>query len=491
MIDKEKIKRVLRKGYTPQSANAKPSIAAVYDNTFKGLKEGNRLELFFELAESDEPILIAWGFLGIYQLMEGRTYLSIEHREHLNTIIQNILNDPRTITYYSGDIETIVSLREHHGLRISWLNPEFTFQPVFEYCKSIGTPDAVVGTLLESPLSKVKEDRVESLALRLGENLGDGQFSIKLNVITALDNIAGLVELKENDRILALFRRYLDELETDNSEEFAQSEPERKTISSKKKTLKEMIFLTAARHGLGLKEEILNFLRNLSKPFKGLSKIAGAFNEDSEFIQLFLDKLQEVNNPHLISNLLEAILVVKVRIPNWKEIVVQNVKQYQLNEPELMEELEQADAIDEELALSFLKEGEEWQFSFLRQFFLNDPAKFDEWPNLQREIKNWLELKPPVSTNEDMIKKFKDKKHFALRIVIDLERKELIEHCLDNYLRLGDKELKKTALFSVLKFGDDEIWIKLRREMEEDPEVKEHVTKFWNYLERRNWEYFY
>ena len=68
---------------------------------------------------------------------------------------------------------------------------------------------------------------------------------------------------------------------------------------------------------------------------------------------------------------------------------------------------------------------------------------------------------------------------------------DMIKYCLENFNCLDSDELKKVALFAMINLGSDEIWIPLRKLMEEDPEKKEYITKFWKFLERREWKFHY
>ncbi|MGM0470071.1 MAG: hypothetical protein ACQERB_14825, partial [Promethearchaeati archaeon] len=172
MRDTENYIRELSKGYAPQRENAKPRIMKVYDKTFKPLVKRKDLDTFIELYEYNDPIIKAWAFLGIYKILENKEYLYGEAKEKLENVVVDILDNNEKFSYYSGDIETTVSIRTHHGRRISWLHPDIVFEPVYEYVKSKAPKmDKVIGELLEELLSRANEPKVEDLLLEYAQNI--------------------------------------------------------------------------------------------------------------------------------------------------------------------------------------------------------------------------------------------------------------------------------------------------------------------------------
>ena len=486
MINKQRVITNLKKGYTPQSAGAKPSLAQVFDHFFKPLMDGKKLDLFFDIFETDEPILRAWGFLGIYKVMEGREYLSIADRERLTKIITEILNDEREIEYLSGKYKTIVTLREHHGIKVSWIHSSFTFDPVLKYCMSKDKPDRVIGALLEDILSKEKDSRVEPILLKHAEKVDPEDYGLQLNLVSAFENFGTHSGIEGKIKVGQIFKAYLNNVDLDKSEEQEENEALKVDIRIKKKKLQDNVFKAAASLKINLKSELLAYIKSLDKGFEPLGQIATHYKDDSDFKSSILKKLEETTNPHLISNLLEAVLVIRYNVPKWRELVLDNIEKYELDDPELIKELGKADLVTDSLAVKFLNARLEWQLNFVRQFLMDNPEKFDEWPEFRLELVKVLE-----QFQDEQDKTFENKKRFVLRVLIDLDKRDMIKYCLENFSCLDSDELKKTALFAMINLGSDEIWIELRKLMEEDPEKKEYITKFWKSLERREWKFHY
>jgi len=486
MINKQRVITNLKKGYTPQSAGAKPGLAQVFDRFFKPLMEGKKLTLFFEIFETDDPILRAWGFLGIYKVMEGREYLSIADRERLTKIITEILNDDSEIEYLSGKYKTKVSLREHHGIKVSWIHSSFTFDPVLEYCLSKDKPDRVIGALLEDILSKEKDSRVEQLLLKHAEKVNSSDYGLQLNLVSAFENLGAHSEIEGKIKVGQIFKAYFNNADQDQTEEKENNEALKMDIRIKKKKLQDNVFKAATSLDINLKSELLAYIKTLNKGFEPLGQIAKSYKDDSGFKSSMLSKLEETTNPHLISNLLEAVLVLRNSIENWRDLVLDHIEKYELNDPELIKELGKADLVTDSLAVKFLNDGLEWQLSFIRQFLMDNPEKFDMWPDFRLELTKVLEL---FETEQDSV--FENKKRFVLRVLIDLDKRDMIKYCLENFNCLDSDELKKIALFAMINLGSDETWVELRKLMEEDSDKKEYITKFWKFLERREWKFHY
>ncbi len=73
MSYKEKIIKQLRKGYSPIETGPKEEINRIFKNAFKPRVDKNDLDFFFELSETNETKLKAWGFLGIYYILDDKT----------------------------------------------------------------------------------------------------------------------------------------------------------------------------------------------------------------------------------------------------------------------------------------------------------------------------------------------------------------------------------------------------------------------------------
>ncbi|MFX0043791.1 MAG: hypothetical protein ACFE8L_12840, partial [Candidatus Hodarchaeota archaeon] len=85
----------------------------------------------------------------------------------------------------------------------------------------------------------------------------------------------------------------------------------------------------------------------------------------------------------------------------------------------------------------------------------------------------------------------KEKKELVLKLIIDLERKDMTKYCLNNVKNLEDNKLREIALFSIIKLGNEEIMLELKSLMRNDKKLAEFFKKFWKYLERREFKFYY
>ena len=67
----------------------------------------------------------------------------------------------------------------------------------------------------------------------------------------------------------------------------------------------------------------------------------------------------------------------------------------------------------------------------------------------------------------------------------------MVNYCLDNFLSFKDENLKKLALFPILKFGEENLLLKLKELMINNEDTAKFVRSFWNRLERNEWKFFY
>jgi len=67
----------------------------------------------------------------------------------------------------------------------------------------------------------------------------------------------------------------------------------------------------------------------------------------------------------------------------------------------------------------------------------------------------------------------------------------MIEHSLENFKNMEDDQLRKIALFTIIKFGKDDILLELKRYLENDKESSEFFKKFWRSLETRDMQFYY
>jgi len=332
----------------------------------------------------------------------------------------------------------------------------------------------------------MKDSRIEPLLLRHGKNVDSNDFITQLNLVLSFENLRRVIEIKEKEQIAQLFKVYLDNVNKDKTEENEKDEALKAEIRLRKKKLKEALFQVGAFLDIDLKGYLFDYIKSLTQSFENLPILAKVYKNDNQFIAIIIEKLENTTNSQLITNLLEAILEIQEGISNWREIILQYIKDYELNDQELIEKLGKTDLVNESLALTFLRSGLDWQLSFIRQFLINNPNKFEMWPKFKEELIILLEM---FNSEQDSI--FENKKRFVLRVLIDLDKRDMIKYCLKNYKYLNNDELKKTSLFAMINLGNEEIWSELRTLMEEDSESKEYITKFWKHLERCEWKFHY
>ena len=111
MSYQEKIIKQLRKGYSPIEAGPKEEINRIFKNAFKPRVDKNDLDFFFELSETTETKLRAWGFLGICNILNDKNITDDKKKLRFQKIISDLLNDRSEIEYFGGSTEIRATLR--------------------------------------------------------------------------------------------------------------------------------------------------------------------------------------------------------------------------------------------------------------------------------------------------------------------------------------------------------------------------------------------
>jgi hypothetical protein len=436
------------------------------------------LNFFFELYGTNNTILKAWGFLGIYHILEGKSEIDEETKDRLQKIIVDLLKERNEIKYYGGSVETKASLREHHVRRLVELNHSFIFDPVLEYVRSFNNvPDDVVLELLEQVLSKSSDPSIEEEILRFSNKINDDEVAKKIPIVKSFGNLGQKIQLNHKKEIKQLFKSYLN---------YHSSESEKvKNLDFRIRELKGLIFEVGSLIDLDLEVETLEFVRSLKNPYNSLNILAEKYKKNKEFQSILLDKLNQNQNPHFIVEILKAIAVIKDNISNWQEIVIDNVMKYQINDADLIEGMREAELINEDLMTSFLKEAKEWSLLFLREFLIQNPSVLNEWTSLKSTMLNILQTFNPSEHYE--VVKIK----FILSLIIDLELKDFLEYNLELFKKLEDEELKKMTIFPILKFGEESLLLKLKDYIKSNQEAAKFVMRFLNKLERNDWRFYY
>ncbi|MFX1354060.1 MAG: hypothetical protein ACFFGP_08885, partial [Promethearchaeota archaeon] len=388
MSYKEKIINKLRKGYSPIEVSPKDELTSTFKNIFKPIINRKDLEFFLDLFDTNEVILRAWSFLGIYYILEETKIKQEDKQLKIQNIILELLNDKREVYYYGGSSEIRTSLREHHVRRICELNNSLIFKPVFEYCKSFEDDiDNVIGELLENVVAKSADPSIEALILRYAKKIDKGDYNLKTHIVKAFENLYQFIELKERNSITELFKRYLSEIEEDKVSD-------QETLNNKL-LFQKNIYRVAATLNLPLEEETLNFISSLKYPFDSLDQIAKTYKNNDKFKNILLKKLDESTNPRLITDILMAILVLKENVENWKELIVDNMQKYQIIDGSLIVEMQESNLLNENMILIFFNSGDNWSLNFIREFLVNNPEILDNWKLLKNEFIRVLNLFEP------------------------------------------------------------------------------------------------
>ena len=479
---KQKIMDKMRRGYTPVEISPKADLTSTYKNLFKPLVNRKDFNLLFELFDTNEVILRAWSFLGLHHILEENTVYQEERIKKIQEIILEVLKDEREIVYYGGSNEPLMnSLREHHVRRVCELDKKLSFEPALEYCSAFEkVTDSVVTDLVEIVISKYAESDVESLILRLATNTSVKDFHLKDQMVKAFENLSKLVQIQILDEIMILFKQYLKQIQENKitDQDFL------KNI----KSLQENLFRVAAILGSGLEEETLEFINSLKYPYTSLGVIAKRYKSNEKFVSIILNKLNESNNPNFISEILKAILVMKDKIENWQQLILKKVKEFQIVDASLIDNMQESNLINQDLILELLKEGDEWSLEFIREFFIDKPEILEKWQNVKQEFIKILQL--TIEETQDLSTLIK-KKELVFKLIIDLEQHDLVPYCLNNFNILNDENLKKIAVFPILKFGTESLMLELKDQMKQDTNLAKFVLNFIESLDRNDWKFFY
>jgi len=478
----QKIIEKLRKGYTPVEISPKANLTSTYKNLFKPLVNKKDFKLLFELFDTNEAILRAWSFLGLYLILEETSVYEEERIKKIQGIILELLNDSREISYYGDSAELRTSLREHHVRRICELNKNLTFKPVFEYCLYFDKlTDNVVSDLIENIVSKSDDSKVEALILRLAKNISIRNFHLKNQIVKSFENLSQEGEVRNKEEITNLFKTYLTQI--------TEAKITDQEFIKNVKSLQESIFRVGAILGLSLETETLDFVKSLRYPYNSLFLIAKRYKNSDKLVSIILKKLEESENPNFIAEVLKAILVLKDNIENWEEIIIENIRKYEIVDGNLINDMQESKLINQDLIVNLLRNGDTWSLEFIREFLIDNPEVLDQWQEVKNEFIKVLKLTTAMTPDE--IKILMRKKEMIFKLIIDLQIEGLVNLCLENLQNLEDKNLKKLAIFSILKLGDEKLMLKLKELMKRDADLAKVVVNLIDYLDRNEWKFFY
>jgi len=478
----QKVIDKLRKGYSPVELSPKANLTSTYKNLFKPLVNRKDFNLVFELFDTKEAILRAWSFLGLHHILEETSVYEDERIRKIQEIILEILNDSREISYHGDTAEIRTSLREHHVRRICELNIKLSFKPAFEYCLSFDkVTDSVVSDLIENVVSKTNDQNVESLILRLANNTSIRDFHFKNQMVKSFENLSQEGNVIKLNEVTNLFKSYLTQI---NEEKITDQE-----FLKNVKSLQENIFRVGAILGLSLEEETLEFVKSLRYPYSSLFLIARRYQDNDKLVSIILRKLGESENPNFISEVLKAILVLKEKIENWEEIIIKNVRNYQIVDANLIKYMQESNLIDQDLILNLLNNGDNWSLEFIRESLIDNPGMLEQWQDVKNEFINILKLAPAKTSGE--VKTLLKKKEMILKLIIDLQIEDLIKICLEKLHTLKDKNLIRLTAFSILKFGEENLMLELKEIMKKNADLAKIILNLIDSLDRNEWKFFY
>ena len=478
----QKIIDKLRKGYAPVEQSPKANLTSTYKNIFKPLVNRKDFNLLFELFKTNEVVLRAWSFLGLHHILEETSIYEEERITKIQKIILDVLNDSREISYYGDSIELRTSLREHHVRRICELNKKLSFKPALEYCLSFDKViDSVVSDLIEHVVSKKTAEGVEPLMLRLANSISIKDYHIKNQMVKSFENLSQTKTINKLKEVTSLFKLFLTQIKEDKITDDA--------FLKNVKALQESIFRVGAILGLSLEEETLEFVNSLRYPYGSLFLIAKRYAGNNKFVSIILRKLEESENPNFISEILKAILVLKENIEDWEDLIIENVRKFQIVDGSLINDMQESNLINQELIVSLLEEGDKWSLEFIRETLIDNPEMLEQWQDVRSEFIRILKL--TTTPNSDRKSSILDKKEMILKVIIDLQIEELINICLENLQSFENKNLIKLAAFSILKFGEEGLLLEMKELMKKDVELARVILNLIDSLDRNEWKFFY
>jgi len=478
----QKIIDKLRKGYAPVELSPKANLTSTYKSIFKPLVNRKDFNLLFELFDTNEVVLRAWSFLGLHHILEETSVYEEERIKRIQELILEVLKDYREISYFGDSGELRTSLREHHIRRICEINNNISFKPAFEYCSSFDkVTDSVVSDLIENVVSKIPDPNAESLILSLANNTSIRDFHLKNQIVKSFENLSQEGDVTKLNEITNLFKSYLTQINKDKTtdQEFLKNV----------KSLQENIFRIGAILGLPLEKETLDFVNSLKYPYGSLFLIAKRYYNNDKLVSIILRKLEETENPNFISEILKAVLVLREKIENWEDLIIENVRNFQIVDGSLINDMQESNLIDQEMIVNLLNEGDKWSLEFIRETLIDNPEMLEQWQDVKNEFIKILNL--TATETSDKINTLLKKKEMILKLIIDLQVEELVNLCLTNLQSLEDKNLKKLAVFSILKFGEESLLLKLKEFMKKDVDLAKLVLNLIDSLDRNEWKFFY
>ncbi len=183
--------------------------------------------------------------------------------------------------------------------------------------------------------------------------------------------------------------------------------------------------------------------------------------------------------------------MLKEKIENWEDLIIKNVRNFQIVDGSLINDMRESNLINQELIVNLLNEGDKWSLEFIRESLIDNPEMLERWQDVKNEFIKILKLLSTTARTSEEKNALLKKKEMILKVIIDLQVEELVIFCLENLQSLEDKNLKKLAVFSILKFGDESLMLKLKEIMKKNADLAKVVLNLIDHLDRNEWKFFY
>lgn len=360
MKNKEKIKNQLKEFFTTDGVGPEGVPIPLYHDVFKPLIEPKNVDFFIEIFDTNDFVLRAWGFLGIYRLLY-RCILYEKEEEMKNIIplpefqriLSVLLKDDRKIGDYGGCFLVIHrNLNELFVDYITLLNYEMIYQPVLEFCSSDDTKtDIIVGKLLEGVISKSHDPKMESILIRHAQKVEKTDFKTLEQIIKAFGNLYETIGSFKNKSIVeAIFRDYMKILKHDksaypkiNGETDYQRQRRTENIRINKKNLRRSIIRNAAIIGLDFIDETVDYIRKeINWGYIIIPDIAKYYRNNEEFKKALLEQLEDKIRIGFTASFIYRAL--KMILSNWREKVREAISRNP-NKLELINELKKFERV--------------------------------------------------------------------------------------------------------------------------------------------------
>jgi len=93
-------------------------------------------------------------------------------------------------------------------------------------------------------------------------------------------------------------------------------------------------------------------------------------------------------------------LVLKDKIENWEEIIIENIRNFQIVDGSLINDMQESNLINQELIVNLLNEGGKWSLEFIRESLNDNPEMLEQWQDVKNEFIKILKLTTVKNSDE-------------------------------------------------------------------------------------------